>query len=92
MERKAFQDFVVEQGGTVKSSVSADLSYLVTNDPASGSDKNRKAKKFGVKIISEDEFFKMTGGVPQPPTPAAVPAPDKDLKIVTENLFEGDLK
>ena len=92
MERKAFQDFVVEQGGTVKSSVSADLSYLVTNDPASGSDKNRKAKKFGVKIISEDEFFKMAGGVPQPPTPAAVPAPDKDLKIVTENLFEGDLK
>ena len=33
------------------------LSYLVTNDPGSGSSKNKKAKELGVKIIDEKEFL-----------------------------------
>jgi len=87
MDRKAFQDFVAERGGTAKSSVSADLGYLVTNDPGSGSDKNRKAKKLGVKVISEDEFFKMAGGPPKAPDAPPQAVADKGMKIVTESLF-----
>jgi len=52
---------VVEAGGTAKSSVTTGLTYLVTNDPESGSSKLRKAEKLGVKVISEDEFLSLLG-------------------------------
>ena len=48
---------VKENGGTTKSSVTKDLSYLVTNDTESGSSKNQKAQKFGIPIINEKEFL-----------------------------------
>lgn len=88
MDRKAFQDFVAERGGTAKTSVGAGLDYLVTNDPGSGSKKNQRAKKLGVGIITEDDFFKMAGGAPDKPKddkPEAVR--DDSVKIVTESLF-----
>ena len=44
-------------GYEVKSGVSKGLTYLVTNDPFSGSSKNEKAKKLGTKVITEDEFL-----------------------------------
>jgi DNA ligase (NAD+) len=34
-----------------------DLTYLVTNDPESGSGKNKKARELGVKIIDEEAFL-----------------------------------
>jgi len=90
MDRKTFQNFVAERGGVAKTSVGAGLGYLVTNDPNSGSSKNRKATKLGVKIIDENEFFTLAGGAP------AIPADDKpgavrddSVRIVTESLFEG---
>ena len=46
-------------GYSVASSVSRDLTYLVTNTPASQSTKNRKADEYGVKKITEAEFLKM---------------------------------
>ena len=46
-------------GGKVSGSVSAKTSYLVNNDAASTSGKNKKAKEFGVPIISEDELIRM---------------------------------
>ena len=46
-------------GYDVASSVSRDLTYLVTNTPASQSTKNRKADEYGVKKITEAEFLKM---------------------------------
>jgi DNA ligase (NAD+) len=33
----------------------------VTNDPASGSEKNRKAREYGIPVISEKEFLAMVG-------------------------------
>ena len=53
---------VKARGGSVKSSVTKDLSYLVTNDPESGSDKNRKARAFGVPVIGEEEFLALVEG------------------------------
>ena len=38
------------------------LSYLVTNDPSSGSDKNKKASSYGVAIIDEAAFLAIVGG------------------------------
>ena len=50
-----------EAGFEVKTSVTAGLDYLVTNDTESGSSKNRKAKQYGTQIINEDEFLMMVG-------------------------------
>ncbi len=55
--RAAAEDRIVSSGGTVKSSVVRGLGYLVTNDPESGSAKNRKARDLGIPIISEQEFL-----------------------------------
>lgn len=50
-----------ENGGTVKSSVTKDLTYLVQADPKSQSGKSQKAHGYGVKIISGAEFLEMAG-------------------------------
>lgn len=49
------------QGGKVSGSVSKNTSYLVTNNPESGSSKNKAAAELGVKIITEDEIRTMLG-------------------------------
>lgn len=59
MKRSQAQNLVKEKGGIVKSSVIKDLTYLVTNTPASGSAKNKKAAELGVKVITEEEFLKL---------------------------------
>ena len=46
-------------GGKVSGSVSAKTSYLVNNDTASTSGKNKKAKELNIPIISEEELIKM---------------------------------
>jgi DNA ligase (NAD+) len=57
MKRSAAEEKVKALGGSAKSSVVKDLSYLVTNDTESGSAKNKKANDLGVKIINEDQFL-----------------------------------
>ena len=59
MKRSQAEEKVKTLGATVKSSVVKDLSYLVTNDPESGSAKNKKAIEMGVKIINEESFLKL---------------------------------
>ncbi len=59
MKRADAEALVKEKGGSAKSSVTKDLSYLVTNDKNSGSGKNAKAAKFGIQIIDEDEFLRL---------------------------------
>lgn len=59
MKRNDAEALVKVNGGTCKSSVTKDLSYLVTNDVSSGSSKNQKAVKFGIPVINEEQFFKM---------------------------------
>jgi DNA ligase (NAD+) len=59
MKRNQAEEKVKVLGASVKSSVVKDLSYLVTNDPESGSAKNKKALELGVKIINEGDFIKV---------------------------------
>lgn len=54
--RDAFKAYVESEGGKVTGSVTSKTSYLVNNDLASNSSKNRKAKELGIPIISEDAF------------------------------------
>jgi len=61
MKRPEAEALVKALGGTSKSSVTKGLSFLVTNDPGSGSDKNRKAAAYGVSVIGEDEFLRLAG-------------------------------
>ena len=61
MKRSDAEDLVKKNGGTCKSSVTKDLSYLVTNDTESGSSKNLKAAKFGVPVINEKQFLEVIG-------------------------------
>ncbi len=55
--RKAVQKLILDAGGVVKESVGSGLSYLVTNDTTSNSGKMQKAKKHGIKIISESDLY-----------------------------------
>ncbi|MDE5899027.1 MAG: DNA ligase (NAD(+)) LigA, partial [Treponemataceae bacterium] len=61
IKRADAEQLVRDGGGVCKSSVTKDLSYLVTNDASSGSAKNQKAAKFGVPVIDEREFLRMAG-------------------------------
>ncbi|MDR2923136.1 MAG: NAD-dependent DNA ligase LigA [Treponema sp.] len=57
MKRGQAEEKIKALGASAKSTVVKGLSYLVTNDPGSGSAKNKKARELGVKIISEEEFL-----------------------------------
>ena len=59
MKRADAEALVKKNGGSIKSSVTKDLSYLVTNDTTSGSSKNVKAAKFGIPIIDEKAFLEL---------------------------------
>ena len=63
MKRADAEAMVKKAGGSCKSSVTKDLSYLVTNDTESGSSKNVKAAKFGIPIINEEEFLRLVNGI-----------------------------
>ena len=58
--RNALKELIENKGGKVSGSVSAKTDFLINNDINSGSSKNKKAKELGVKIITEDDFIKMT--------------------------------
>lgn len=57
--RPKVADWIKSLGGEVKSGVSKNLDYLVTNDSNSNSSKTKKAKKYEVKIISEKELAEL---------------------------------
>ena len=57
MKRSDAEKLVKASGGEVKSAVVKGLSYLVTNDPFSGSSKNKKAAEQGTPIIDEKTFL-----------------------------------
>lgn len=60
--RDAFKAYVESEGGKVAGSVSKKTNFLVNNDAASSSSKNRKAQELGVPILTEDEFLARFGG------------------------------
>ncbi len=57
MKRQDAEQLVKQHGGTCKSSVTKDLTYLVTNDTTSGSSKNVKAASLGIPVITEEQFL-----------------------------------
>jgi DNA ligase (NAD+) len=57
MKRGEAEEKIKALGAQSKTSVVKGLSYLVTNDPASGSSKNKKARELGISIIDEDQFL-----------------------------------
>lgn len=59
--RDEFKAYVEASGGKVTGSVTSKTGYLVNNDTASASSKNRKAKELGIPIISEEEFVSRFG-------------------------------
>ena len=59
--RKALQQEIENRGGKATGSVTSKTTYLINNDSASNSSKNKKAKELGVPIITEEEFIAMMG-------------------------------
>lgn len=57
--RKELQAVIEAHGGKATGSVTKKTNYLINNEKASNSSKNKKAKELGVPIISEEEFIKM---------------------------------
>lgn len=57
--RNELKEIIEKNGGKVSGSVSSKTNYLINNDTASNSSKNKKAKELGVEIISEEDFLKL---------------------------------
>lgn len=57
--RRQLKEAVENLGGKVTGSVSKSTTYLVTNDTTTGSNKNKKAQEYGIRILTEDEFIKL---------------------------------
>lgn len=57
--RNELKSLIEEKGGKVTGSVTSKTTYLINNDAASSSSKNKKAKALGIPIISEEDFMKM---------------------------------
>ena len=67
MKRSEAEEKIKALGALTKPSVVKGLSYLVTNDPASGSSKNKKARDLGIKIIDEDQFLAIISSTKKQP-------------------------
>ncbi len=59
--RNELKAYIESQGGKVASAVSGSTSFLINNDVASTSGKNKKAKELGIPILSEDDFLASYG-------------------------------
>ena len=57
--RNELKDYIEANGGKTASAVSSKTDFLINNDAASGSSKNKKAKELGIPIITEEEFRDM---------------------------------
>ena len=56
MKRKDFETYIAQFGYELTSNLKK-CKYLVTNTPNSGSSKNKDAQKYGVEIITEEDFL-----------------------------------
>ncbi len=61
---RSILELAVKKRAGIVAGVSKKLNFLVTNDPNSGSNKNKKADDLGIKKITEKEFLDMIGGKP----------------------------
>jgi len=58
---QALSDAIEKAGGTMKSSVSKGLTYLIAQDPSSTSGKAQKARQYGTKVIGIEDARKLAG-------------------------------
>ena len=61
MKRDVITRMITAKGGSVKG-ISKSTNYLVTDDPNSGSAKNKKAQSFGTKIIDFETLMELIEG------------------------------
>ena len=59
--RSQLKEFIEQRGGKVTGSVTSKTDYLINNDTASNSSKNKKAKELGIPILSEEDFLERAG-------------------------------
>ena len=57
--RNEVKEVIESKGGKVTGNVTSKTNYLINNDTASTSSKNKKARELGIPIISEEEFLEM---------------------------------
>ena len=55
------KELIESLGGKVTGSVTGKTNYLINNDKASNSSKNKKAKELGIPILSEEDFLQLAG-------------------------------
>ncbi len=60
--RKEAEGMVSRAGGSVKTSVTKDLTYLVTDDVNARSTKSKKAQEYGTSLISCEAFLQLLEG------------------------------
>lgn len=58
--RQEMEDHVMDVGGDIRDRVTKTLDFLVAANPRGHGAKLKAARAYGVQIISEDEFWKMT--------------------------------
>lgn len=61
VDRLKAQSIAQQHGMIVKKNVSKKLDYLVVADPHTQSGKAKKAKKYGIKILAEPEYWRLIG-------------------------------
>ncbi|MGL5434260.1 MAG: NAD-dependent DNA ligase LigA [Lachnospiraceae bacterium] len=57
--RKELQSLIEAKGGKATGTVTSKTDYLINNDTASNSSKNKKAKTLGIPILSETDFLQL---------------------------------
>ena len=57
--RAELKEVIEAKGGKVTGSVTSKTDYLINNDTASASSKNKKARELNVPVLSEQEFLDM---------------------------------
>ena len=57
--RKELAERIEAAGGKVTGSVTSKTSYLINNDTASNSSKNKKARELNIPVLSEEDFLRM---------------------------------
>ncbi len=55
--RSELKAFIEDRGGKVTGSVTKKTDYLINNDTASNSSKNKKARELQIPVLSEEEFL-----------------------------------
>lgn len=62
--RAQLKEYIEQRGGKVTGSVTSKTDYLINNDTASNSSKNKKARELGIPVLSEEDFMQLAQEAP----------------------------